>query len=42
VTKALIGDYRKNGDEYSLTFTFVLEPGESVRPKAPITAKVSA
>ena len=39
VTKALVGNYRKLGDGYSLEFTFVLEPGESWRPKAPITAK---
>ncbi len=42
VTKALIGDYRKAGEGYTLAFTFIMEPGESVRPKAPITAKVSA
>jgi protocatechuate 3,4-dioxygenase beta subunit len=42
VTKALIGDYRKDGEGYSLSFTFVLEPGESVRPRAPITGKVAA
>jgi protocatechuate 3,4-dioxygenase beta subunit len=42
VTKALIGDYRKVGDAYRLNFEFILQPGESVRPKAPITAKVSA
>ena len=42
VTKALIGDYRKDGDGYSLSFTFVLEPGDSVRPRAPITGKVAA
>ena len=43
VTKALIGDYRKQPDgSYSLEFTFVLEPGEARRPKAPITQKVTA
>jgi catechol 1,2-dioxygenase len=42
VTKALIGDYRKDGERYSLEFTFVIEPGESRRPKAPITAKAAA
>ena len=43
VTKALIGDYRKLPDgSYSLEFTFVIEPGEARRPKAPITAKVAA
>src|SRR6185503_18165548 len=36
VTKALIGDYRSLADgSYSLEFTFVIEPGESRRPKAP-------
>jgi protocatechuate 3,4-dioxygenase beta subunit len=43
VTRALIGDYRKEtSDSYSLEFTFVLEPGESRRPRAPITQKVAA
>ena len=43
VTKALIGEYRKDADNgYSLEFTFVLEPGESRRPRAPITEKVAA
>jgi protocatechuate 3,4-dioxygenase beta subunit len=43
VTKALIGDYREHADgSYSLEFTFVIEPGESRRPKAPITEKVAA
>jgi protocatechuate 3,4-dioxygenase beta subunit len=41
VTKALIGDFVKDGDSYRLEFTFVIEPGESRRPKAPITEKVS-
>lgn len=41
VTKALIGNFvRKDDDAYSLEFTFVIEPGESTRPKAPITHKV--
>lgn len=39
VTRALIGNYRKEGDSCSLEFTFVVEPGEARRPKAPITAK---
>jgi len=40
VTKALVGDYRKEADgSCALTFTFVIEPGEARRPKAPITAK---
>ena len=43
VTKALIGDYRKEADgSYALTFTFVIEPGEARRPKAPISAKAAA
>jgi catechol 1,2-dioxygenase len=43
VTKALIGNYRKEKDSsYSLEFTFVVEPGEARRPKAPITAKATA
>ena len=41
VTKALIGNFVKAGDEYRLEFTFVIEPGEARRPRAPITAKVS-
>ena len=39
VTKALIGRYEKTSGGYALEFTFVLEPGESWLPKAPITAK---
>jgi protocatechuate 3,4-dioxygenase beta subunit len=43
VTKALIGDYRKQADgSYALAFTFVIEPGEARRPKAPISAKATA
>jgi catechol 1,2-dioxygenase len=42
VTKALIGNYRKEGDSYFLEFTFVVEPGEARRPKAPISAKATA
>ena len=42
VTRALIGNFTKeDGDGYRLEFTFVIEPGESRRPKAPITEKVS-
>ena len=41
VTKALIGNFVKDGEGYRLEFSFVIEPGESRRPKAPITAKVS-
>ena len=42
VTRALIGDFVKDGEAYRLEFTFVIEPGDSRRPKAPITAKVSS
>jgi protocatechuate 3,4-dioxygenase beta subunit len=43
VTKALIGDYRKQPDgSYALTFTFNIEPGEARRPRAPISAKATA
>jgi catechol 1,2-dioxygenase len=53
VTKALIGKYVKHVDEpapapdvqgpwYSLGHSFVLEPGESWLPKAPISRKVEA
>jgi catechol 1,2-dioxygenase len=43
VTRALIGDYVKTGpDAYRLEFTFVIEPGDSTRPKAPITGKTKA
>jgi protocatechuate 3,4-dioxygenase beta subunit len=42
VTKALIGNFVKHGNSYRLEFTFVIEPGESRRPKAPITEKVAA
>jgi protocatechuate 3,4-dioxygenase beta subunit len=42
VTRALIGNYRKMNDGYSLEFTFVLEPGEAWLPKAPISKKVAA
>ena len=42
VTRALIGNYVKRADgSYSLEFTFVLEPGEARRPKAPITGKAA-
>ena len=41
VTRALIGNFVKDADSYRLEFTFVIEPGESRRPKAPITEKVS-
>ena len=42
VTKALIGRFEKTDSGYGLQFTFILEPGESWRPKAPITEKVAA
>lgn len=42
VTRALIGNYVKKGEGYSLEFAFTLEPGESWLPKAPITGKVAA
>ena len=42
VTKALIGNYQKTASGYALEFSFVLEAGESWRPKAPITGKVAA
>jgi catechol 1,2-dioxygenase len=43
VTRALIGNFvEEEGAGYRLEFTFVIEPGESRRPKAPITEKVAA
>jgi protocatechuate 3,4-dioxygenase beta subunit len=42
VTKALIGNFTRKGEAYELRFTFVLEPGESWMPKAPITGKATA
>ena len=43
VTRALIGDFTRSASGgYELEYTFVLEPGESARPKAPITAKATA
>jgi len=39
VTRALIGDYARRGDGVFLEFTFVVEPGEARRPKAPISGK---
>ncbi len=42
VTKALIGNYAKRSDgSYALEFTFVLEPGEARKPRAPITGKAA-
>jgi len=43
VTRALIGHFARSGSGgYELQFTFVLEPGESWRPKAPISEKALA
>jgi catechol 1,2-dioxygenase len=42
VTRALVGNFVKDEDAWRLEFTFVLEPGESWRPRAPITHKVAA
>jgi catechol 1,2-dioxygenase len=42
VTRALIGEFRRRGDGWALEFDFVLEPGESGRPKAPISEKATA
>jgi catechol 1,2-dioxygenase len=43
VTRALIGNYGKQADgSYALEFTFVVEPGEARRPRAPISAKATA
>ena len=41
VTRALIGDFKQAKDSCTLEFTFVLEPGESWRPRPPITQKVA-
>jgi catechol 1,2-dioxygenase len=40
VTRALIGNFVKNGNEYLLKFDFTLEPGESRRPTPPISGKL--
>jgi catechol 1,2-dioxygenase len=42
VTEALIGNYERKGEAYSLEFTFVIEPGEARLPRAPITEKAKA
>ena len=42
VTRALIGNFVRKGEGFELRFDFVLEPGESWLPKAPITHKVDA
>ena len=42
VTRALIGNFVKEGERYSLEFTFVLEPGESRLPLPPISGKARA
>jgi protocatechuate 3,4-dioxygenase beta subunit len=41
VTRALIGEFRRRGDGYALEFTFTLEPGDSGRPRAPISEKAA-
>jgi len=41
VTRALIGNFVKAGERYSLEFSFVLEPGESRLPNPPISGKAS-
>ena len=42
VTRALIGNYARTPDGYRLDFTFRLERGEALLPKAPISEKVGA
>ncbi len=42
VTEALTGKFTPRDGGYSLEFTFVIEPGEARRPKAPITEKAAA
>jgi protocatechuate 3,4-dioxygenase beta subunit len=42
VTQALIGNYVRKGDHYALEFSFVIEPGEARRPRAPISEKAKA
>ncbi len=42
VTQALIGNFTREKDGFSLEFGFVIEPGESRLPKPPITAKAKA
>ncbi|HUN67825.1 MAG TPA: dioxygenase [Burkholderiales bacterium] len=42
VTRALIGDFVREGERYTLEFTFVLEPGESRLPQPPISGKAAA
>ena len=41
VTRALIGNFARDGERYSLEFTFVLEPGESRLPRPPISGKAT-
>ncbi|MCA0317498.1 MAG: catechol 1,2-dioxygenase [Proteobacteria bacterium] len=36
VTRSLIGDFARDGDGYTLDYTFVMEPGEAVLPVPPI------
>jgi hydroxyquinol 1,2-dioxygenase len=42
VTRALLGEFVQRGAGYALEFAFVLEPGESRRPKPPISGKAAA
>ena len=42
VTHDLVGEFRREGAGYSLQFTFVIDPGEARRPRAPITGKATA
>ena len=41
VTRALVGNFREEESGVALEFTFVLEPGESTRPRAPISGKAA-
>jgi protocatechuate 3,4-dioxygenase beta subunit len=41
VTRALIGNFVREGDGYRLEFAFELEPGDSTLPRAPITEKAA-
>jgi catechol 1,2-dioxygenase len=36
VTRSLVGDFARDGDGYTLDYTFVMEPGEAVLPVPPI------
>jgi catechol 1,2-dioxygenase len=41
VTRALIGNYVRQGDGYTLEHHFVIEPGEARLPRPPISGKAS-